>query len=174
MPIRGGYLLAAGGGAILLWSGFRGRNWSTSLRDLISGKPLPTTSSNPIVSAAPGAGGSAAPVSGGINVPISALSKGKNVALGMSMAAARGWVGTQFSDLNALWTRESGWNNHAQNPTSGAYGIPQSLPASKMGALANPPTSSAAAQIKWGLGYIAQRYGTPSAAWQHEEANGWY
>lgn len=173
MPVRGGYLLAAGGGALLLWSGFRGRNWSDSLRNLIAGKPLPTSQSNPIVSA-PNSGSAVSPVGGGINVPISALSKGKNVALGKTMAAAHGWVGTQFSDLNALWTRESGWNNHAQNPSSGAYGIPQSLPPSKMGVLANPPTSSAAAQIKWGLGYIKGRYGSPSAALAHENSNGWY
>lgn len=173
MPVRGGYLLAAGGGALLLWSGVRGRNWSQSLRDLIAGKKLPATQSNPIISA-PNSGSSVSPVSGGINVPISALSKGKNVALGKTLAAAYGWVGTQFSDLNALWTRESGWNNRAQNPSSGAYGIPQSLPASKMGALANPPLSSAAAQIRWGLKYIKQRYGSPSAAWAHEESNGWY
>lgn len=173
MPIKGGYLLAAGGGALLLWSGVRGRNWSTSLRDLISGKPVPATQSNPILSS-PVTGGSASPVGGGINVPISALSKGKNVALGKTMAAAYGWVGTQFSDLNALWTRESGWNNHAQNPSSGAYGIPQSLPPSKMGALANPPTSSAVAQIRWGLKYIKQTYKTPAGAWAHEQANGWY
>jgi resuscitation-promoting factor RpfB len=171
LPVKGGYLLAAGGGALLLWSGFRGRNWSTSLRDLISGKPLPTSQSNPIVSS-PNAGSSSSSV--GLNVPIGAISKGKNVALGMSMAAAYGWVGQQAKDLNSLWTKESGWNNRAQNPSSGAYGIPQALPPSKMGALANPPTSSAVAQIRWGLKYIKQRYGSPSAAWAHEVANNWY
>jgi resuscitation-promoting factor RpfB len=172
VPIKGGYLLAAGGGALLLWSGFRGRNWSTSLRDLISGKPLPTSQSNPIISS-PNAGSSTSNV--GLNVPIGAISKGKNVALGKALAASRyGWVGQQFTDLNSLWTKESGWNNRAQNPNSGAYGIPQALPPSKMGALANPPTSSAFVQILWGLKYIKQRYGSPSAAWAHEVANNWY
>jgi hypothetical protein len=83
-------------------------------------------------------------------------------------------VGTQWSDWVSLWNQESGWNNLALNPSSGAYGIPQALPASKMGAAANPPTSSAAAQIQWGIGYIAGRYGSPSAAWAHEKANNWY
>src|SRR5262249_27562945 len=65
-------------------------------------------------------------------------------------------------------------NRLARNPTSGAYGIPQALPPSKMGAAANPPISSAVAQINWGLGYIKSRYGSPEAAWAHELAYHWY
>jgi len=76
--------------------------------------------------------------------------------------------------LLALWTRESGWNRFARNPSSGAYGIPQALPPSKMGPDANPPVSSAGAQIMWGLNYIAGRYGNPGTAWAHETAFGWY
>ena len=64
---------------------------------------------------------------------------------------AFGWGAGAMSSLIPLWDDESGWNRLADNPSSGAYGIPQALPASKMGAAANPPTSSAAAQINWGL-----------------------
>jgi hypothetical protein len=96
------------------------------------------------------------------------------VGLGRAMAAQRGWTGTQWDALYQLWQRESGWNRLARNPSSGAYGIPQALPPSKMGPAANPPTSSAAAQIAWGLGYIAQVYGSPVAAWAHETRLGWY
>jgi hypothetical protein len=87
------------------------------------------------------------------------------VGLGRAMAAQRGWTGTQWDALYQLWQRESGWNRLARNPSSGAYGIPQALPPSKMGPAANPPTSSAAAQIAWGLGYIASVYGNPVAAY---------
>jgi hypothetical protein len=100
-----------------------------------------------------------------------------NVALGQQLAAAHGWTGQQWSCLDALWQRESGWSNTAENP-SDAYGIAQALghgPTNQYPAgPANPPTSSARAQIRWGLGYIASTYGTPCAAWGHEEENGWY
>ncbi len=84
-----------------------------------------------------------------------------------------GWSG-QFSCLDALWGRESGWNVDAENPSSGAYGIPQALPASKMASAGPDWRSDAATQISWGLGYIRAQYGSPCAAWDHEEAVGWY
>jgi hypothetical protein len=78
----------------------------------------------------------------------------------------------------SLWNRESGWSNTAENPSSGAYGIAQALghgPTNQYPAgPANPPVSSASAQIAWGLSYIKQTYGSPSAAWAHEESEGWY
>jgi len=87
--------------------------------------------------------------------------------LGRQMAEARGWTGLQWSSLLALWQAESGWNPHAKNPSSGAFGIPQSLPASKMGAaaLSGDPWTMAANQMQWGMNYIADRYGNPAAAW---------
>ena len=88
--------------------------------------------------------------------------------------ASHGWSIDQMQPLVSLWNRESGWNRLARNPTSGAYGIPQALPPSKMGPDANPPKSSAIAQIDWGLNYIKGRYGSPSAAWAHEVSHGWY
>ena len=97
-----------------------------------------------------------------------------NVALGKKMAAAKGWTGTQWNDLYALWQRESGWRANAKNGASGAYGIPQSLPGSKMASAGSDWMSNPATQIKWGLGYIAGRYKNPAGAWAHEESVGWY
>jgi hypothetical protein len=84
-----------------------------------------------------------------------------------------GWAG-QFSCLDALWGQESGWSVYAENPSSGAYGIPQALPASKMASAGPDWRSDAATQINWGLGYIKALYGSPCTAWDHEEAVGWY
>jgi hypothetical protein len=85
----------------------------------------------------------------------------------------RGWA-DQFTCLNLLWNRESGWNYQAYNPSSGAYGIPQALPGSKMASIAPDWRTNPATQIKWGLNYIAERYGTPCGAWSHSQATGWY
>jgi hypothetical protein len=84
------------------------------------------------------------------------------------------WGANQWPPLNSLWTKESGWNVHARNPSSGAYGIPQALPASKMASAGSNWRNSAATQIKWGLGYIASRYGSPAAAWAHSQRTNWY
>jgi hypothetical protein len=92
-----------------------------------------------------------------------------------SMMGQYGWSSSQFSDcLVPLWTRESGWNPSAVNPSSGAYGIPQALPASQLASAGANWQTSATTQIEWGLKYIQGRYGTPCGAWAHEEADGWY
>lgn len=90
------------------------------------------------------------------------------------MVAERGWSSEQFSCLDKLWTKESGWNYRATNPSSGAYGIPQSLPGSKMASAGSDWRTNAATQIEWGLDYIADRYGTPCNAWSHSVAHNWY
>jgi cell wall-associated NlpC family hydrolase len=98
-----------------------------------------------------------------------------NRALGQRMASAAGWgSGPQWSCLDALWTRESGWLMVWNYQGSGAYGIAQALPASKMASAGPDYMTSPATQVRWGLGYIASRYGTPCGAQTHEEANGWY
>lgn len=94
-------------------------------------------------------------------------------AIAEAMMAQYGWDGAQFTCLVSLWTKESNWNVHAENP-SGAYGIPQALPGSKMASAGSDWEDSAETQIKWGLGYIQERYGTPCGAWDHSEADGWY
>ena len=87
--------------------------------------------------------------------------------------AARGWGDSEFSCLVSLWNRESGWRTTAANP-SGAYGIPQALPGSKMAAAGADWRTNAATQIEWGLGYISGRYGTPCEALGHSDSVGWY
>ena len=82
-----------------------------------------------------------------------------------------GWGSTQFSCLVELWNRESGWMWDAENVYSGAYGIAQALPPSKMG---TGWEYNAKVQIDWGLSYILERYGTPCGAWGHETTYGWY
>ena len=90
------------------------------------------------------------------------------------MSSTYGWGADQFGCLDALWTKESGWNYQATNPSSGAYGIPQSLPGSKMGTVAGDWATNATTQITWGLDYISRAYGTPCAAWGHSQAVNWY
>jgi hypothetical protein len=80
----------------------------------------------------------------------------------------------QFSCVDNIWEHESHWNVHADNPYSSAYGIPQALPGSKMSSAGPDWQNSAETQIRWGLNYIAQRYGTACAAWSFKEAHGWY
>lgn len=90
------------------------------------------------------------------------------------MAANYGWGEDQFGCLVALWQKESGWNYQAYNSSSGATGIPQALPGSKMATAGADWQTNPATQIAWGLGYIAGRYGTPCGAWSHSQSVGWY
>ncbi|HEY2444072.1 MAG TPA: lytic transglycosylase domain-containing protein, partial [Streptosporangiaceae bacterium] len=93
--------------------------------------------------------------------------------IGYDMLASFGWSpSTYFGCLNNIWTRESGWVYNAENP-SGAYGIPQALPADKMASAGPDWQTNPATQIKWGLGYIKSIYGTPCGAWAHKEADGY-
>lgn len=85
-----------------------------------------------------------------------------------------GWSEHDFECLIKLWNRESGWRANAHNPSSGAHGIPQSLPASKMASEGADYYTNGYTQIRWGLKYIDGRYGTPSNAWAHSESHGWY
>ncbi|MGH3169185.1 MAG: hypothetical protein ACRDN0_25310 [Trebonia sp.] len=93
--------------------------------------------------------------------------------IAQQLLAADGMAG-QFSCLDSLWERESGWNVSAENPSSGAHGIPQALPGSKMASAGPDWQTDAETQIKWGLSYIDSTYGSPCAAWDHEEADGWH
>jgi len=90
------------------------------------------------------------------------------------LVAERGWGSDQFTCLEKLWTKESNWRWDADNPTSSAYGIPQSLPGSKMSSAGADWETNPVTQIKWGLGYIDGRYGTPCSAWGHSQSNNWY
>lgn len=98
-----------------------------------------------------------------------------NVELGQKLAAQRGWVGEEWYCLYQLWQKESKWNHLASNRSSGAYGIPQAYPGSKMATVGADWQTNPETQIKWGLGYIANgKYKTPCGAWRHSQATGWY
>jgi len=89
------------------------------------------------------------------------------------MLGSFGFSVSQFSCLDSLWNAESGWRYNAAN-ASGAYGIPQALPGSKMASAGSDWQTNPATQIRWGLGYIKNIYGSPCNAWGHEQADGWY
>ncbi len=88
--------------------------------------------------------------------------------------AAYGWTDEDFYNLVVLWEKESHWNMYAQNKHSGAYGIPQALPASKMSSAGSDYMTNYETQINWGLSYIRSRYGNPTKALAHSRSTGWY
>lgn len=107
--------------------------------------------------------------------PATDVQKGTNRELGQQMALnLYGWTGDEWSCLDNLWARESGWSHTAGNKTSGAYGIPQALPGSKMAVYGADWQTNPATQITWGLAYINGRYATPCGAWGHFTATNWY
>lgn len=95
-------------------------------------------------------------------------------SIAYTMMSSFGWnPQTYFSCLNDIWTRESGWRYNAEN-ASGAYGIPQALPGSKMAAAGADWRTNPATQIKWGLGYIQGKYGNPCSAWAFWQSHSYY
>lgn len=94
--------------------------------------------------------------------------------VGCTLMLKAGFGIDQFPCLDKLWKKESGWNPHAENRSSGAYGIPQALPGSKMASFGDDWEDSAATQVSWGLDYIEGRYNDPCGAWDHSESTGWY
>jgi hypothetical protein len=95
-------------------------------------------------------------------------------AIADALLPSYGWSSSEMSCLVPLWMGESGWRVSAENSSSGAYGIPQALPGSKMAAAGADWRTSAETQIKWGLGYIQERYGSPCGAWGFKQGHGWY
>lgn len=168
-------------GALLAYSGLAGKSVLSEIRGLISGRPPSAAAAANTIT-----GASSSSSSGGGSAPPAPASVSGSVALGKMLASSYGWgSGGQWNALYATWQRESGWSPTASNPGSGAYGIPQALGHGTGGApypasaqAANPPryggTSDPSAQIRWGLSYIASRYGDPEAAWAHEQSAGWY
>lgn len=107
-------------------------------------------------------------------IPSGPIAANSNEALANKMArAGYGWTGGQLTCLDELWTEESGFSATALNSSSGATGIPQLLPSAHS---IPPDWSNPATQIRWGLTYIDQTYGSPCAAWEHErsESPNWY
>jgi hypothetical protein len=132
----------------------------------VTDKPKPV----PVPVAAPVASKSASSSAPSAAVP----NPGSAQAIAADAVAARGWGDDQFNCLVSLWNKESGWRVNAENSSSGAYGIPQALPGSKMATAGDDWQTNPATQIQWGLGYISGRYGTPCGAWAHSGDVGWY
>jgi hypothetical protein len=122
--------------------------------------------------AQPASGSSSSSGSSGASSPPQPSGSPQQIASGM--LGSFGWGQDQFGCLESLWNQESGWNPSASNPSSGAYGIPQALPGSKMASAGADWQTNPATQIRWGLGYIQGLYGSPCGAWGHEQSNGWY
>jgi hypothetical protein len=100
--------------------------------------------------------------------------KGRNKGIALDQVVQRAWSFREFRCLDNLWTRESNWNHRAYNSSSGAYGIPQALPAGKMRGAGRDWKSNPETQIRWGLAYIKGRYGRPCGAWGHFRSHNWY
>lgn len=198
MPAKGTYLLIAGGGAIILWAGIKGKSPAGVLRNVISGQQPATTQTtaqitglnltSPVSGGGTGGGGSSGTVNTG--TPSGAGSVAVYKTFAMTLLVKHGWPG-QFSAFNSLEMQEAGWNANATNSSSGAYGIGQALghgTANTRGSVTNEygnfgtsdATCKAAnsgngfAQLIWMMNYIAITYGSPNAAWAHEQAHNWY
>ncbi|MEP7025002.1 MAG: lytic transglycosylase domain-containing protein [Actinomycetota bacterium] len=118
--------------------------------------------------------GGAAPGSPAPTVNAPAPDPGTAQAIAYQMLPSFGWkASTYYGCLDNIWSRESGWRYNAEN-ASGAYGIPQALPGSKMATAGADWATNPATQIKWGMGYIQGRYGNPCSAWAFWEAHSWY
>jgi hypothetical protein len=160
--------LIAGGG-VLVFSGVENTPVADVFRTLARGKapapgPQPITTESGTTGTPPG------------DTTAHNSGAAANQAIAKVLAAPYGWsTGQEWADLVSLWNQESGWSNTAKNPQSGAFGIAQALPPTKYPAAGQESGgSSATAQISWGLSYIKSVYGSPSAAWAHEQADNWY
>ena len=102
------------------------------------------------------------------------LSSGDPQGIAEALLPKFGFDSSQMSCLIPLWAGESGWRVNAENSSSGAYGIPQALPGSKMSSAGADWATNPATQIEWGLGYISERYGSPCGAWGFKQSHGWY
>ena len=201
--ISGVAVFYATAGGVLLWSGIKGQTIGQTIHAITSGSPQALsaqgseTIGTPVLGQSggtPAAGAPAAPATITPGSPAAASTGGtptSNKSLALVLMSAYGWA-AQYSDLVNLWNQESGWNQNARNPSSGAYGIAQALGHGTAGSAAANGTNeyggygltdaeaksanggSPYYQIIWGLAYIKSTYGSPAAAWAHEQANNWY
>lgn len=133
-------------------------------------EPIPVPVPQPPAPSTPGGSGSLTPQipGGAVNDPAGAQ------AYASASLGNFGWGQDQFPCLLQLWEKESNWRTNATNPSSGAYGIAQSLPASKYEQAGADWLTNYRTQVRWGLGYIQGRYGSPCKAWKHSQDVGWY
>lgn len=190
MPVKGTYLAVAGGGALLIWSGLKGKAWSTVLRDLIAGKKPGAATTAYTISGTPTAAFGYGGGTGGTSGALSTAEVGTYKAFAVTLLTKYGWAG-QFSAFNSIVMAESGWNPRIKNPSSGAFGIAQALghgTAATQGTLSNMygnyGTSDATcksanngngyAQIIWMCSYIKEAYGDPNNAWAFHQTHDGY
>ncbi|HWI31961.1 MAG TPA: phospholipase [Microbacterium sp.] len=152
---------------------------ATSLRERLDAAQAQRAAEEAAAAAAQAAAEAAAQAQREAEAAAAALANANTVDGAKATAAQKasaeyGWGSDQFSCLVSLWNKESGWNYKAFNASSGATGIPQALPGSKMASAGSDWQSSASTQISWGLRYIASVYGTPCGAWGHSQSTGWY
>lgn len=189
MPVKGTYLGVAGAGAVLIWSGLKGKSWSMVVRSLIAGKnPADVTASNPISGGTDVA--ATIPGSGSGGTPPNPVAQGTYKAYALTLLAKYGW-GRQFASFDYVEMREAGYNPKARNPSSGALGMAQALghgTANTAGSLGNQyggfgvsdaicraaNSGNGYAQLVWMFAYVNQTYGSFDAAAAHEQANNWY
>jgi hypothetical protein len=136
----------------------------------------PTAAASPTASPTGSRAATASPTATPQPTPTATASapSGSPRQIAQAMLGSFGWSSSQFACLDPLWAHESGWSVTAHNASSGAYGIPQALPGSKMASAGPDWQTNATTQIKWGLRYIKGTYGSPCAAYSHEQSTGWY
>jgi hypothetical protein len=165
-------IITAGG--ILTWSGIYNQSLTNALGSIIQGK-APTAGAQTVTNTSTAQAdlntGTSIP---GVTVGIPAgVASGSNEAVLEAVAATHGWVGSEWTALYNVEMREAGFNLTAQN-ASGAYGMAQFIGGPSEYAEYGGNSTSAFGQSVAMCNYIAQRYGTPSAAWAHEQTEGWY
>ena len=189
MAISGVAVGAIAVGAVFVYGGFTGKSPSAALVAIVRGKN-PSGVPGPLSTAQALATGGQSSDSGGGGAPAAPADGSQAIAQQIIKLKYPQWnSANDWSALVSLWNRESGWSNTADTRQTGAggdhpgsavfaYGIAQARPATKYPKLGQPPDlggqSDPQSQIVWGLEYIAGRYGSPAAAWQHELANNWY
>jgi hypothetical protein len=137
----------------------------------VTSQPKISSPSSSISSSGSGSSGGSSGGSPVVSAPAPNPGTAQSIAYGL--LSSYGFSTSQWGCLDNLWNAESGWRYNAEN-ASGAYGIPQALPGSKMATAGSDWQTNPTTQIKWGLTYIKDTYGTPCGAWGHEQADGWY
>ncbi|UEL29192.1 hypothetical protein [Pseudarthrobacter sp. L1SW] len=138
-------------------------------------EPAPAPAAEPAPAPAPEPAPAPAPEPAPEPAPVVAVNDPAGAqAYAAGQLASYGWAPDQMQCLQTLWTKESDWTTTATNPSSGAYGIVQSLPAEKMASAGADYLTNYRTQINWGLDYIQERYQSPCGALNFHYANNWY
>lgn len=132
-------------------------------------EPLPAPTRAASAGASRGASGSHNAVA-----PVAPAATGTIKGDAQAYLESKGFTGEQWACFDRLIQKESGWNPSARNSSSGAYGLPQSLPGSKMASMGADWETNPITQVAWGLNYMVGRYGSPCGAYSHSQRNGWY